>query len=605
MTSFAHHMPFGAAVLPDSAVRFRLWAPGQQHVGLYLQEAGTISIMDALEDGWFELTTSAASVGSAYQFQLEDGLFVPDPASRLQKDSVHGPSIVIDPASYDWHFPDWRGRPWQEAVIYELHTGTFSALGNFDGIRRHLDHLIDLGITAIELMPIASFAGQRNWGYDGVLPFAPHNAYGDPAMLKALIDAAHERGLMVFLDVVYNHFGPDGNYLGKYAPQFFTSRHKTPWGDAIDFSRPAVRDFFSHNALYWLTEYRFDGLRFDAVHAISDDSPVHILTELAETVRRQIGSDRDIHLVLENDANIARFLQRKATGRAAYYDAQWNDDFHHVGHVLLTGERDGYYGDFASETVDRLGRSLTEGFVYQGDPSTFRDGEKRGEPSKDLPPCAFVNFLQNHDQIGNRAFGDRMIGLTSPEAYRAMTAILLLAPEIPLLFMGEEWGETNPFLFFCDFDGELAEAVRNGRRREFERFPAFADPESQARIPDPNALQTFRQSQLDWSHRKTHQAVLDLYRQLLALRHREIMPRLGMDTGHAGYRIEHGVLLAEWRLGTGRLQLVANLSDRSIAHEASAVRMRPLYVTHAQDDGKPLPAWYVAWYLRDDDGEPA
>ncbi|MDY0881630.1 malto-oligosyltrehalose trehalohydrolase [Dongia soli] len=589
--------------MPDGSVRFRLWAPGQDHVGLHLHDAGAILIMEALEDGWFELTTSAANAGSAYQFQLQDGFFVPDPASRLQKDGVHGASIIVDPASYEWRFPEWRGRPWQEAVIYELHTGAFSAMGSFDGIRRHLDHLVDLGVTVIELMPIASFGGQRNWGYDGVLPFAPHRSYGDPATLKALIDAAHERGLMIFLDVVYNHFGPDGNYLGKYAPQFFTSRHQTPWGDAIDFSRPAVRQFFIHNALYWLTEYRFDGLRFDAVHAIADDSPVHILTELAETARRQVGSERLIHLVLENDANIARFLRRNPEG--AYYDAQWNDDFHHVGHVLLTGEQDGYYADYASETINRLGRSLTEGFVYQGEASSFRDGETRGEPSKDLPPFAFVNFLQNHDQIGNRAFGDRLAKLASLDAYRAMTAILLLAPEIPLLFMGEEWRETKPFLFFCDFDGDLAEAVRNGRRREFSRFPAFADPESQARIPDPNAIETFQQSMLDWNHRATNEAALDLYRQLLALRHREIMPRLGTTAGPASYRTEHDILLADWQLGTSRLQLVANLTGRSIEHEISAAETRPLYVTHPQNGGTTIPPWYVAWYLHDEDGDTA
>ena len=418
---------------------------------------------------------------------------MPDPASRQQAEDVHGPSVVVDPRSYPWRTGNWRGRPWHEAVLYELHVGAFSASGDFDGVLHKLDWLERLGVTAIELMPIADFAGRRNWGYDGVLPFAPDRAYGASDSLKALIDAAHERGLMMFLDVVYNHFGPEGNYLGRYAPQFFTDRHQTPWGSAIDYTRPVVRDFFIHNALYWLEEFRFDGLRLDAVHAIADDSSTHILTELAHRVRGACGPDRHVHLVLENDANQVKLLGRP------HYDAQWNDDFHHASHVVLTREAEGYYVDYQRDPLQALGRALAEGFVFQGETSLHRDGAARGEPTRDLPLDAFVAFLQNHDQVGNRAFGERLAQLVRPELLKAAASILLLSPQVPLLFMGEEWASAKPFQFFCDFGGELAQAVRDGRRREFAKFPAFADPGVRDRIPDPNDVATFERSKLDWA----------------------------------------------------------------------------------------------------------
>ena len=397
-------------------------------------------------------------------------------------------------------------------MLYELHAGV---LGGFAGVQRELKRLADLGVTAIELMPVNDFPGTRNWGYDGVLPFAPDRAYGSPDDLKALVDAAHDHGMMIFLDVVYNHFGPDGNYLAGYAPQFFRQDVSTPWGAAIDFRRGEVRRFFTENALYWLMEYRFDGLRFDAVHAITESD---WLDEMAGEVRATVEQDREVHLVLEHDGNVAEHLRRD-------FDAQWNDDGHHVLHVMLTGESEGYYGDYADRPAERLARSLREGFVYQGDPSRHRNGEARGTPSADLPPTAFVLFLQNHDQIGNRAFGDRLAASVAPRALEAAIALQLLCPQIPLLFMGEEDACTAPFQFFTDHHGELADAVREGRRREFASFAAFSDPARRAQIPDPNAAETFRRS-CPSAHAERGDARRAFYRRLLALRREHLVPRL-------------------------------------------------------------------------------
>ena len=563
---FAHLMPMGAQVEAEGRVRFRLWAPSARSVDLLLDDAAPRALQPAA-DGWYGLTVSDAGPGSRYRFLIDGELAVPDPASRHQPEDVDGPSEVIDPRAFDWPTDGWRGRPWHEAVLYELHVGTFSPDGTFAGVAERLDHLRELGVTAIELMPVADFAGSRNWGYDGVLPFAPDARYGRPDDLKALIVAAHARGLMVLLDVVYNHFGPSGNHLARYAAPFFTVRHKTPWGAAIDFDGPAsgpVRDFFVHNALYWLREYRFDGLRLDAVHAIADDSARHVLDTLAGEIRAAIEPGRHVHLVLENERNQAHWLERAADGRPARFTAQWNDDFHHACHVLLTGETDGYYGDYAAHPADALGRCLSQGFAYQGEASPYRDGEPRGEPSRHLPPVAFVDFLQNHDQIGNRALGERLAALVAPDALELARAIVLLAPAIPMLFMGEEWWAAEPFLFFCDFSGELADAVREGRRREFARFPQFADPAARAEIPDPGAPETASAARLDWSALDTplHARRLAETRDLLALRQREIVPLLA--TGWRG--AEHRVIGArglevEWRFeGDRRLRLAANPS---------------------------------------------
>jgi malto-oligosyltrehalose trehalohydrolase len=602
--TFAHDMPFGAQVLPDGGTRFHLWAPSQKALALVLEQDRRVVPMSRLEDGWFAVTTDAPA-GSRYRFQLEDGTRVPDPASRHQPEDVAGPSEVIDPGTYAWQHPAWGGRPWHETVLYELHVGAFSEQGTFDGLRRRLDHLARLGVTAVELMPLSDFSGTRNWGYDGAMPFAPDAVYGRPDDLKRLIDEAHARELMVFLDVVYNHFGPEGNYLHQYAESFFEPEEHTPWGAAINYKMRAVRDFAIHNVLYWLEEYRFDGLRFDAVDRIIDRGEEHILKEIAATVRRSFPAERHVHLVLENDKNQAHLLERDSDGRPVYYDAQWNDDIHHVYHHLLTGEAGGYYVDYAIGTQGRLAKALSSGFVYQGDVSHYRQDEVRGEPSGHLPPTAFVAFLQNHDQIGNRAFGERIADLAEFEAVRAMQAVLLLAPNVPLLFMGEEWGATQPFCFFTDFHDELADAVREGRRREFSKFPEFASEAARAHIPDPNALSTFAASRLDWSvpEQPEHAAWLDYVRGLLRLRRETVAPRLAAIRGGIGENALIGDrgLQVVWTLGDGaRLALVANLGAEPQAGFAipsgELIFANRAGLLEELDQGH-LPGWSVGWFL--------
>jgi maltooligosyltrehalose trehalohydrolase len=581
----AHAMPFGAAARGDR-VRFRLWAPGERRVALEFD--GARHDMSALPGGWHERVLDSARAGARYRFLLESGLAVPDPASRANPDDVHAASEVVDPHAYDWHDAGWRGRPWEEAVIYELHVGAFSPQGGFAGVRERLDALAALGVTALELMPLADFPGQRNWGYDGVLPFAPDAAYGRPEELKALIDAAHAAGLMVLLDVVYNHFGPEGNYLHAYCPQFFNPAHHTPWGAAINFDGPecrTVRDFFVHNALYWVEEYSLDGLRLDAVHAIRDDSEPHIVCEIARALAEGPGRERPVHLVLENDANEARYLRRDPTLAPRCATAQWNDDVHHALHVLLSGEADGYYADYADAPLEHLGRALAEGFAYQGRSSAFRGGAPRGEPSAHLPPTAFVSFLQTHDQVGNRAFGERIDALADERAVRTALACLLLAPQVPMLFMGEEYASSAPFQFFCDFGPELAAAVARGRRAEFGRFAAFRDPIAQARIPDPGRIETFEASRLRWAERAApgHRERLALCRELLALRRTHIVPRLAAARRGGRHALENGALHVQWPLGDARLHLLVHFG-RDTTRLAAAPPGTVLYADGVHDE---------------------
>ena len=581
-------MAFGASLDAHGAV-FRLWAPAARRVALHLPETRRDFAMIRSDDGWYALRVPNLLAGTAYQYIVDDAHTVPDPASRFQPSDVDGPSALIDPEAFDWPDTAWRGRPWHEAVIYELHVGAFTREGTFAAAEADLARLAALGITAIELMPLADFAGKRNWGYDGVLPFAPDSRYGTPNALKRLIAAAHEHGLMVLLDVVYNHFGPEGNYLGLYAPEFFTDI-QTGWGPAINFAARPVRDFFIENALYWILEFNIDGLRLDAVHAIHDDSRPDILEELAARVRLAIPADRHVHLILENDANQTPYLRRNADNRTATYNAQWNDDFHHAAHVILTGESEGYYADFAADPIAKFGRALAEGFAFQGERSTYR-GAPRGEASGDLPPTSFVNFLQNHDQVGNRAFGERLTTLTEPAALEAATAILLLGPSPPLLFMGEEWDATAPFLFFCDFAGALGAAVRDGRRREFAKFSAFATGEAMAAIPDPVALETFATSQLG-----THPPATPVIRRLLDIRRQEIVPRLPGMRGGARYSVEATRLVVMWRLGDGSaLTLVANLAPAATAAPARSIVGRILWGRNV--NAATLPPWAVIWTL--------
>jgi maltooligosyltrehalose trehalohydrolase len=551
-------MPFGAQLLGEGGTRFRVWAPSVVRAELQLAGARAHP-MHAAEPGWHEVTVPEAGAGCRYKFllHLQDGAVwsVPDPASRSNPDGVHAASSVVDARSYAWREIAWRGRAWADAVLYELHVGTFTAEGTFAAAAARLPELAALGVNALQLMPLAAFPGTRNWGYDGVLPFAPAACYGTPDELKALIDAAHGLGLMVLLDVVYNHFGPDGNYLHAYCPEFFNPAQRTPWGAAINFGGPssrAVRDYFVHNALYWTTEYCFDGLRLDAVHAFRDSSRPDIVHEIAAALRAGPGRDRRVHLVLENNRNEAGYLARDAGGRPLCASAQWDDDVHHALHVLLSGEADGYYADYAPDPLARLGRALAEGFAYQGEHSPFRD-KARGEPSADLPPDAFVGFIQNHDMIGNRAFGGRIDSFADVRFLTAAYACLLLTPLVPMLFMGEEFAASTPFLFFCDFGPDLAAAVAAGRRREFQRFAAFTDEAAIARIPDPNGAATFAASKLRWAERplSPHRERLALVRELLALRRHRLAPHLG-ELRHGGrYRIERGALHVAWDLADG------------------------------------------------------
>jgi maltooligosyltrehalose trehalohydrolase len=592
-------------MLAGSGAEFCLWAPAARAVD-WIGGNDDVRPMVAGSDGWFALQVDSAVAGLRYAYRIDGAAIVPDPASRFNPDDVHAPSELIDPLAYAWRDTDWRGRAWHEAVIYELHVGTFTRAGTFAAAIERLDELAALGVTAIELMPVADFAGWRNWGYDGVLPFAPDASYGRPEALKQLVDAAHARNLMVLLDVVYNHFGPDGNYLHVYAPAFFTERHQTPWGAAINFdgaSSRTVRDFFIHNALYWLEEYHVDGLRLDAVHAIADDSAVHIVEELAQAAHAGPGRARPVHLVLENDANAAYPLRRDPAGKPQAATAQWNDDAHHTAHVLASGEVDGYYADFAAQPAALFARVLAEGFAYQGERSAYRNGARRGDASVALPPAAFVNYLQTHDQVGNRAFGERLAQFADAQALRALYACLLLAPAPPLLFMGEEFAASSPFLFFCDFAGDLARAVTEGRRAEFGRFARFADAAVRARIPDPNAVETFQRSKLDWGERARapHAEWLAFIARLLALRRDRLGPLLAhARSGH--YEVAPPALIGvRWPLGQAALHLMANL-----ASVAAPAPTRPwstgdvIYQNEA--GGVELPPWFVRVALERPDG---
>jgi malto-oligosyltrehalose trehalohydrolase len=553
MSRFEVDLPFGAQILADGRTRFRLWVPSARSVSLELEGGAPLAM--ARDRAGVHTAFATCGAGARYRYRPDTGqdgapLAVPDPASRAQPDGVHGPSLVVDPKTYAWRCADWRGRAWETAVIYEAHAGL---MGGFEGVEAALSHLADLGVTTIELMPIAAVSGRRNWGYDGVLPFAPAAAYGAPEDLKRLIDRAHELGLMMILDVVYNHFGPDGNYIAAYAPQMFREDVHTPWGGAIDFRRPEVRDYFTSNAIYWLNEYRFDGLRLDAVHAIGAPD---WLQEMAWAVRAAVGPERHVHLILENEHNAASLL-------GGPIDAQWNDDFHNVLHVMLTGETGAYYQDFADRPAERLARCLAEGFIYQGEASANHDGAPRGEPSAGLPPTAFVAFLQNHDQVGNRALGERLIGLADRRALKAATALLLLCPQIPLVFMGEEVGSETPFLFFTDFHDELAQAVREGRRQEFAKFPAFSNPDARATIPDPNDPVTFDRSRPLPGPDAAE--TFAFYRELLALRRNWIAPRLKGARASGAEVLGPKAVIARWRLGDGaNLTIALNLAADAV-----------------------------------------
>ncbi|TCL68311.1 malto-oligosyltrehalose trehalohydrolase [Rhizobium sp. BK251] len=580
---------WGATFTARDRVRFRLWAPAETDIKLRL--GGEDRPMRQSGGGWFEIEVPGVASGDEYMFVLSDGLAVADPASRAQAADVHGPSRIVDPI-YPWQNKNWLGRPWEEAVLYELHIGTFTPEGTFRAAMDRLPYLAEVGITALEVMPVAHFSGARGWGYDGVLHYAPHPAYGTPDDMKAFIDAAHGHGIMVLLDVVYNHFGPDGNYLHRYAPRFFRKGKATPWGAAIDFGREEVRAFFIENALYWTGEFNLDGLRLDAVEQIHDRSARHVLSDIAETVRSRL-PDRHVHLVVEDQRNMTSLLQREADGETRRFTAEWNDDFHHVAHVIATGEKKGHYARFSADTWDKLALALRYGFIF---PDIDASGNERqaseGEENL-LPPTAFIDFLQNHDQVGNRAFGERLLSLAESEMVEALTAIQFLSPHIPFLFMGEEFGETQPFFFFTDYQGELGEAVRKGRIKEAQGFGGLANGRSESELPDPNDPATFENSKLRWDKLNSSHGRkwLGLVGDLAKLRQRYIVPLLSWRGEVETKTLEaaDGILAISWTFGDWTLELRANLGTeprRAPPFEGAVIFHRPDVTESEMRSGK-------------------
>jgi maltooligosyltrehalose trehalohydrolase len=511
-------------------VRFRVWAPERERVELILEGREAPPELDRDADGYWGTFVPELPTGALYRYRLDDEGPFPDPASRFQPRGVHGPSRVVDPSAFTWSDRGWDGVGLDELVVYELHVGTFTPGGTFSAAREKLAFLRELGVTAIELMPLADFPGRHNWGYDGVDLFSPARAYGEPDDLRRLVDAAHGEGLAVLLDVVYNHLGPDGAYLGLFSRSYFSEAHQTPWGQAVNLDGPGsghVRGFFIENAQHWIHEYHLDGLRLDACHALIDDSPRHFLAELQDRVRTAV-RDRRVLIIAEDSRNLVHMVQPEAQGGWGL-DAVWADDLHHQYRVGLAGDRDGYYADF-SGSVEDLARTIRDGWFFQGQVSRHWRGPRGTDPTA-APPRRFVVCLQNHDQVGNRALGERLHHQVDLAVWRAASALLLLSPETPLLFMGQEWAATSPFLFFTDHEPELGRLVTEGRRKEFADFEAFTDPAARAHIPDPQAEETFRRSRLEWDEvtEEPHAGLRRLYRTLIALRRKARLGALERD----------------------------------------------------------------------------
>jgi len=547
---------WGPVSNPDGSTIFMLWAPTQARVSVAIDSRQVP--MDRADDGWFSITDTLTD-DADYWFVLADGTRVPNPASRWQRAGVLGPSRFWG-SDFHWEVP-WKGRPWEEAIIYEIHIGTFTAEGTFAAAEKHLHRLAELGVSAVQIMPLAQFPGTRGWGYDGVYPYAPHNSYGSPDDVKSFVDEAHRYGLMVFLDVVYNHFGPEGNFLPLYAAEFFRKDDPTPWGPKIAFEREPVRRFFIDNVIYWLDQFRFDGLRFDAVDQIEDQSDPHILKEISEKVRARF-LDRHVHLITENPANAINLLSRDS---GPFFVADWNDDFHHAMHVAVTGEASGHYAPFGNKPWQKMKQTLQNGYLCDGNNFQSRDQAH----SASLPPTAFVHFLQNHDQVGNRALGNRLHTMIDQSCHRVLTEILMLSPQIPLLFMGDDHLTMRKFLFFADYKGELARAIAAGRSTEAENFGGLPDGCGAKDLPDPNDLSTFLDSKLDWDADDQGSAWTSFLKRLIKVRRNHVIPLLPDADGYAGSvvsGVEQAVFL-DWKLGARTLQLRANASGRALSME--------------------------------------
>jgi maltooligosyltrehalose trehalohydrolase len=552
----------GATYLGHDRTRFVVWAPFRERVEVHIVEPlERILPLDKNEWGYFSTIAGDLPVGSLYFYRLDGQSEYPDPASRFQPEGVHGPSQVVNP-DFPWEDSRWPGLPLQEYIIYEVHTGTFTPEGTFDAVVEHLKVLKDLGITAVELMPVAQFPGSRNWGYDGVYPFAVQDSYGGPEGLKRLVNACHRRGLAVVLDVVYNHLGPEGNHLAEFGP-YFTDRYHTPWGAALNFDgaySDEVRRFFIENASYWITEFHIDALRLDALHAILDISPYTFIEELATSVQEQAKIlNRNIYLIGESAANNARLIRPQESGGYGL-DAQWNDDFHHALHVLLTGEKSGYYRDFGS--IRQMVKAFQEGFIYSGEYSPYRR-HRHGTSSKDIPAYRFVVFSQNHDQIGNRAGGERLSRLVPFESLKLAAGMVLLSPFIPLFFMGEEYGEIAPFPYFVSHsDPALIEAVRRGRREEFASF------DWQGEIPDPQDEATFLMARLNHGLRSDgqHKILYEFYHELIRLRRENAaLACLSKDNMEAsGDENNKTLCVRRWQKDSV-VAIIYNLNDKEMA----------------------------------------
>ena len=556
-------LDLGANVV-EGGVRFRVWAPNAKRVEVEIERCGGAERhpLAPEADGYHAGTVEKAAAGDRYRYPLDGGKGFPDPASRSQQDGPHGASEVVDPGRFRWADGGWAGIGADGLAIYELHVGTFTPEGTFDAVVERLPDLKELGVTAIELMPLAEFPGQRSWGYDGVDLYAPASAYGGPAGLRRLVDAAHAIGLGVLLDVVYNHFGPDGNYLRVYAADYFTDRHSTPWGDAINYDGPRsehVRHFVLQNVRYWLEEYHLDGLRLDATHAIVDTSRRHLLAEIAEVVHGLEG--RRAVVIAEDHRNLVEQIRPPDHGGLGL-DGVWADDFHHALRTYLTGEREGYYANYTGSLAD-VATTIEQGFLFQGQkrPAT---GELRGTRVTDEPARAFVFCSENHDQVGNRALGERLAHLIDRERYLVASAVLLFTPETVLLFQGQEFAASSPFQFFTDHNPELGKLVTEGRRKEFAGFAAFADPARRERIPDPQAASTFERSVLRWEEREINAEVYELYRTLLGLRRDDpVLRRQDRSATRARALADDLLAIRRWHGEAERL-LLANFGDEAV-----------------------------------------
>ncbi len=591
--SQGRRLPVGAEVLADGGVHFRVWAPRRRRVEVVLESggpgAGASAALEPEGGGWFSGRLAAARPGSRYRYRLDGGEAFPDPAARFQPDGPHGPSEVIDPRSFAWRDHGWRGVTLTGQVLYELHLGTFTPEGTWEGAIRRLADLAQTGITVVEVMPVADFPGRFGWGYDGVDLFAPTRLYGRPDDMRHFVDAAHALGLGVLLDVVYNHLGPDGNYLKQYSNHYFSDKHTTEWGEALNFDGPdngPVREFFIANAAYWIDEFHLDGLRLDATQTLFDDSSEHILRAISRAARAA-ARGRNILLIAENESQQAR-LVRPAEQGGYELDGLWNDDFHHSACVALTGHREAYYHDFLG-TPQELLSAIKHGYLFQGQRYAWQK-QRRGTPTFGLPPAVFITYLENHDQVANSGRGLRLHQLSSPGRCRALTALFLLAPGTPMLFQGQEFASTRPFLFFADHNPELAKLVRKGRREFLAQFHSLAAPEWADILADPANPETFARCKIDWSERERHAEVHALHADALRLRREEPVFRAQQPGGTDGAVLgtQAFVLRFFGADGEDRLLLVNLGCDLHLA-----VAPEPLL---APPEGK---RWEVQWSTED------